>query len=180
MLSVPDASLPTFLPVHYSNALFRFSGGPKGGAKFWDDVATTTKQSALNGDAARERYDEFKACNILQVVCTNEDVRLLKAIIKVNGGVNFDKFEGKSFWKAVAGSMTTVQINAVAARKRFDKHKPRDEDGEVMRVEKQKKREKKKIVRKHKVETEVEDDEDIGENEDDAVQPEDDHVVDEA
>ena len=71
-------------------------------------------------EAARKRFDKFKpgaAPSSSKAKATPEkDADLLKAVIRVNGGVG----KGKAFWETVADAMDE-SINADAARKRFNK-----------------------------------------------------------
>lgn len=86
----------------------------------------------INGEAARKRYDKFKPGAVAKASLNHEkDADLLKAIIKINGGIGTETLKGKAFWTAVANTMEE-DIKAEAARKRFDKFKPKgdDSDGE--------------------------------------------------
>jgi hypothetical protein len=102
-------------------AVVQASGGISGGSAFWKEVASAMEED-VNGEAARKRFDKFKPganpSNSKAKLNSEKDADLLKAVIKVNGGVG----KGKAFWETVAGAMEE-NINAEAARKRFEKFK---------------------------------------------------------
>lgn len=110
-------------------AVIQTSGGVKGGIAFWNEVAGAMSEN-MNGEAARKRFDKFKpGAAVKASVNSEKDADLLKAVIKANGGISNSELKGKAFWAAVADAMEET-INGEAARKRFDKFKPKTDDGE--------------------------------------------------
>ena len=86
-------------------AVVQASGGVKSGVAFWAEVASAMEDN-INGEAARKRFDKFKpgAASKGSKLNSEKDADLLKAVIKVNGGVG----KGKPFWETVAAAMVCL------------------------------------------------------------------------
>lgn len=117
-MPLKDTSLAASRDADLLKAVIKATGGVTAkGSSFWTEVAATMTED-VTSEAARKRFDKFKpSATPAKSSTPDKDADLLKAVIKVNGGVTA---KGAAFWKDVAAFMD-VNVSSEAARKRFDK-----------------------------------------------------------